>query len=428
MKKHVFIVSLVLLATIAFVGAFDVSVNNYDPTPAEAGKTVNVWFKVENPDLDKVERNVVLELVPQDDLELAPGEDSEKRIGLLQPGSSQIVQFRLLVQDDAFKGAHIVEAKLISDDSSFQKDLTLEVIDKDFKEVDLSIGNIQSDPTRIKPDDENVKLVVTILNLGDGRAQGVRAELVNLPEGIAFSESYSGTALIGNIDADGTAEGTFYIDVDETVAPKEHLAGVKVTYKFKPDEDEEDYTFEEKLLSLRLPIKPVPLYEITSVELEPTNLTAGDRDVKLRLTLKNIGEETGDSVRIKAFGKTEQPFSFDKSSDFVAPSLEPGDSGQATLEFKVDEDANLQTYFLDLEIKNIVDNDIITYNEKVPVTVVYPKADNPFSLVYIGLGIVLVVVVIIVVRGIFRGRKKRKAKKVGGAYGKSYLDKLDKER
>lgn len=410
---------ILFLMLIGIAGALEVSINDQDPTPAEAGKPVNVWLKIDNPDPDNTEREIFVEILPKDNLEISPGEDVEKRVGVLLPGSSQIVQFRLFVQDEAYEGTHMLEAQVTSEDTSFSKDLGITVTDKDFKDVDLSIGDIESDPSRIKPGDDNVKLTVTILNLGDGRAQGLKAQLVGLPDGIEFSESYSGSELLGNVEADGTADATFYIDVDESVEPKEHLAGLKVEYKYKPDEEENDFVFEQKTLPLRISVKPVPLYEITATALTPEELTAGDDEVKLKITITNVGHETGDSVKLKAYGKTEQPFSFEQSSDFIAPSLEPGESGDATLVFDVDDDANLQTYYLDLEIKNIVNEDVITYDKKVTVAVTYPKPDNPWRFVIPGV-IVLAIAAVVIIVNMFR--KRGGSKKAKGRYGKSFID------
>lgn len=241
-----------------------------------------------------------------------------------------------------------------------------------------------------------------------------------------MSESYSGTSLLGNIEADSTSKATFYIDIDENVEAKEHIANILATYKYRPDEEEDDYVNEEEMIPLKIAVKPVPLYEITMAELDREFLTAGDRDVSLRITIKNIGEEKGESVRIKVYGKTEQPMNFDKSSDFVAPALEPGESGQATFEFNIDDDANLQKYYLDIEIKNIVSGDVITYNEKVPIVVSRAKPNNPWK--FVGVGIVLIFAFLM-----YRWFKKRKekkkkhaAKKVESSYGKSYLDKIKK--
>lgn len=431
MKKVIIslVYTIVMLISISFVIAIDVTVNDYDPRPAEAGKAVNVWFKVDNPTNDP-EQGVTIEIIPKDGLKLTQGEESKKNIGTLPSKKSEIVQFRLIVDDDAFEGAHVIQALIrkAGETSPLKRDLTIEVTDKDFKDISLSVGDIESDPSRIKPDDNNVKLEVTIQNLGDGRAQGVKAELIDLPKGITLSESYSGTSLLGNIEADSTSLATFFIDVEKTVEAKEHRAYIKATYKFKKDEDEDDYTFEEARIPIRLAVKPIPIYEITEIKLIPEVLTAGDQEVKLTISIKNIGQEEGESVRLKVFGKTEQPFDYETTNDFISPSLKPGEIGQGTLEFDIDDDAPVQKYFLDIEIKNIVNEDVITFDEKIPIEVKYPKPNNPWGFVTIGVILIAIFIIVILVR---RRKKKKttpKAKKVDSSYGKSYLESVKKKK
>jgi len=404
MKKLLLLCAIFLIGSMFLAEALDVSVSDYDPRPAKAGKAVNVWFKVENTG-PEAETDLFLEIVPKDGLELTSGETSKKRVGVLASSQSHIVQFRLFVKDDAFKGGHEIEANLFKGDSASQTaDISIEITDKDFKEVNLEVGDVDSDPARIKPDDEDVKLEVTIQNIGDGKAQGVKAELTDLPKGVTLSESYSGSSLSGNIEADSTSKATFFIDIDKTVDPKEYESNILVSYKYKPDEEEDEYSYEENKIPLKVAIKPVPIYNITEIRLNKPELRAGDKDIKLRLNIENIGKEKGESVRIKAYGKIEQPISFDKSSDFIAPTLEPGEIGQGTLEFKIDDDANLQKYYLDIEIKSVVNDDVITYNMKVPVIVSKPKPNNPTGIVSIG---VILIVGFIWFR---RFRKRRKEK------------------
>jgi len=427
MKKIIGIMlGIIMLLSIAAVHAVTVSVNDYDPIPAEAGKPVNVWFKITNPVEDPVS-GIEIEVIPRDGLTLTPGEDSIKTIGLISGRSNQIIQFRLLVQDDAFKGPHSIQVKVHEGTSTSIKDLSIEVTDKDFKDVDLAIGDIESDPARIKPFDENVKLVVTLQNLGDGVARGVKTELIDLPDGVTLTESYSGMSLLGNIDADSTSTATYYIDLDSTVEPIAHTANLKVSYKFKPDEDDEELVYEEKIIPLSLAVKPIPIYEITDVEIEPTEISAGDKDVIIKITIKNIGEEEGESVRLKAYGKTEQPFKFDRSSDFISPSLKPGETGQGSLEIKVDDDAVPQEYYLDLEIKNIVNDDVITYDEKIPIVVANPKPDNPWKFAGIGVALIVLAIVIIIVRAFRKKKHKVRTRKAPGKYGSSYLDRMKED-
>jgi len=385
--------------------AIDVIVNNYDPQPAEAGKFVNVWFKIDNP-TDKKSFDLEIEIKPKDGLKLSSGEPSKKRVGIIGASSSLTVQFRLRVEDDAIEGSNIVQVNILQKTGGLLSfDLPIEVIEKERQDVDLEVGLIRSDPTRIKPDDEFVKLDVTLQNLGDTTAKGIQATLKDLPVGVEFSESYSNKELVGNIDADGTKTATFYIDVDESVKPKEYTAKVELSYKYKPDEDEDEYVRETVNLPVRISIKSIPLYNITNIEFTPKELRAGLKKVKMTVTIKNIGEEKGESVRIKVYGKSEQPFDYDVSSNFVAPELKPGDTGQATLEFDIEDDAALQTYLLDFEIKNLVGDDVVTYAKTVSVKVELPRKKSALK------SVIIAAVIIGAVSAYIYLRKKKQRKK-----------------
>jgi len=372
MKKSIILGILIMFVLTNLSFAIEVSVNNYDPKPAEAGKFVNVWFKIDNED-DTKTSELYINILPKDGLSLSQGETSRKKVGIIGAASSQTIQYRLKVEDNAIKGPNFVEVNIEQSTGKFSFDLPIEVEEKDRQDVDLEVGLIRSDPTRIKPDDEFVKLDVTLQNLGDTTAKGVQATLKNLPKGIEFSESYSNTELIGNVDADGTKTATFYIDLDESVKPEEYLARLELSYKYKPEEDDDEYLKDSVTLPVRIAVKAVPLYEITDVSFEEKKLRAGMKDVKMTITIKNIGEEDGTSVRVKVYGKSEQPFNYDVNSNFVAPTLKPGESGQATLQFDIDEDAALQEYLLDFEIKNIIGDDVITYAKTLPVKIELPK-------------------------------------------------------
>ena len=404
MKKTLIvgILFMFVLANISF--ALEVSVNNYDPEPAEAGKFVNVWFKIDNEDNTKTSE-LYIDITPKDGLSLSQGESSRKKVGVIGAASSQTIQYRLEVSDNAIEGPNFVEVNIEQSTGKFSFDLPIEVEEKDRQDVDLEVGLIRSDPTRIKPDDEFVKLDVTLQNLGDTTAKGVQATLKNLPKGMEFSESYSNTELIGNVDADGTKTATFYIDVDESVKPAEYIARMELSYKYKPEEDDDDYLRDSITLPVRIAIKAVPLYEITDVSFEDDQLRAGTKDVRMTITLKNIGEEEGESVRIKVYGKSEQPFEYDVSSNFVAPSLEPGESGQATLQFDIEEDAALQEYLLDFEIKNLIGDDVVTYAKTLPVKVELPKKKSATKT-----ALIVAVVIGIVGFALYKRKKKQSHK------------------
>ena len=380
-----------------------------------------MWLKVQRSFQENTLEDIYIEVEPQDGLELTDGESAKKYLGTI--GSIHVVKYRLRVKENALEGPNLIKVKLIQGDGAIITDLFIEVKNN---QAELQIGDIESDPTRMKPDDKDVKLDVTLLNVGEATAQSVTAELESLPAGITLSESYSGSSLLGNLDADSQGIASFVIDVDKTMKSGEYLGNLKVTYKSEAGAAS-GKTYEIDL-PLKIAIQPVPLYEITDVSFTPAELRAGDKSVKMKITIKNVGEEKGESVRIKAFAKTEQPFTFDVSSDFVSPQLQPGQSGESTLEFDIAEGANLQAYQLDLEIKNVVENDVLTYQESIPVIVAKPKKDNPWSVAIIGAILVLLFGGFSLYKYHSKKKKQAKASKVQHHYNQSYLHRLANEK
>lgn len=402
--KKIILAFFVMSMMISMVSALEVSINDYDPKPAEAGKYVNVWLRVENTgSLDVA--SAQLEVIPKDGLELASGEDAISEIGSLSSRDYFIVSYRLLVTDEALEGSNLIETKIYNKGTETSKDLFLEVTDKNILDVDLEIGNIQSEPTRIKPDDDDVKLVVTLQNLGDATAKSVKANLINLPEGVTASQSYSDLALLGNIEEDSTGVATFYIDVDESTIADNYEALLDVSYKYKPDEDEDDFLVERVQLPISINIKPIPLYKISKAVLDRPEIRAGDENVKLTLTITNVGQDEGEAVRVKIYGKSEHPFDFDVSSNYLAPSLKPGESAQTTLEFDVEEDAYIQSYLMDVEIKNLVENDVVTYDHTLPLDVKMAEEKSP------AMKIIVIVVIVVLIGGVVMYMRRRDSKK-----------------
>ena len=131
--RKLLILALLVLINIASVEALDVSVSEYDPKPAKAGTSVNVWFTIENP-TSETQENIYIEIIPKDGLELTSGEPSRKKVGIIAATKSHTIQFRLFVKDDAFKGSHVIETRVLKGElGALKKDLAIEVTDKDFK-------------------------------------------------------------------------------------------------------------------------------------------------------------------------------------------------------------------------------------------------------------------------------------------------------
>jgi len=84
-----------------------IDVQKYEPYPASAGGYLDVWIKVENSDVARIE-GMELELEPEYPLSLLPSESGYRYIGLISAGDAALVHARLIVARDAPDG----EAKL----------------------------------------------------------------------------------------------------------------------------------------------------------------------------------------------------------------------------------------------------------------------------------------------------------------------------
>jgi hypothetical protein len=365
-----------LTALAAPAGALSVKLMKYDPYPANTGEYVTVWIKIENPGLGSPSEDVKLRVVPDYPFSLEPGETGLEEIGKLSMNDFALFDFRLRVDKDAIDGRNtlLVEYRDSVDVAWSEAELSLEV---ESDRVDFEIADIDSVPLRLKPGDEDAKITVEIQNIGDGDAECVKSRLT-LPEGFSASDSYSDIANLGTVAADASSPAIFYIDVDESVQPGEHIATITLDYM---DKDSDEY--KEEILDLRIPVKETPLFEIISSEITPGTLTVGDM-VTLTMRIKNTGSEEAESVRVRAMLKSEQPLDFSNGNAFdYVGDLEIGEIGEAVLEFEVENDAALKTYLLDIEIRCVEDEDVHLFDKKVPVAVANAKQSN-LVLIFIG--------------------------------------------
>jgi len=366
----------ILAALAAPAGALSVKLMKYDPYPANTGEYVTVWIKIENPGLGSPSEDVQLRVVPEYPFSLEPGETGLEEIGKLSMNDFALFDFRLRVDKDAIDGRNTIKVEYRDgiDVAWSEAELSLEV---ESDRVDFEIADIDSVPLRLKPGDEDAKIMVEIQNIGDGDAECVKSRLT-LPDGFSASDSYSDIANLGTVAADASSQAIFYIDVDESVQPGEHIATITIDYM---DKDSDEY--KEETLDLRIPIKETPLFEIVSSEITPGTLTVGDM-VTLLMQIKNTGSEEAESVRVRVMLKSEQPFDFSNGNAFdYVGDLDVGEIGEAVLKFEVEDDAALKMYLLDTEIRCVEDEDVHLFDKKVPVAVANAKQSN-LVLIFVG--------------------------------------------
>ncbi len=386
MKKIYLIFGIIFFALSAF--AVNVKVLDYDPLPAKAGEYVDVFLSVEN-NQEATTKNIQIELIPKDSLRLSFGQEAVKDLGLIFGNKSSVVKYRLEVTADAVDGENFFEVLVKEQD---ERDTSFDLsIDVENKLPNIELGSVDSEPQKLLPDTDDVKLLITILNIGDGLAENLKTTL-ELPNELEFADSFSNQGLIGNLQSNSSKEISFLINIPKGTKAGNYKAKLIAEYTL---ENSSNGSFVEKELLFDISIKPVPKIDIISIQTTPQILSAGDRGAKLKLVLQNNGEADAESVRVKIFQKSEHPFEFEKTFDFVAPRLSPGETGEATLEFRVEDTANIQKYLLDLEIRSFVDDEVLLEEKVVELNVINARQESPNFFLLFGGALIIVLIVAI---------------------------------
>jgi len=143
----------------------DVTMINYDPSPAEAGRYVTIRFKIENTGAETAQ-DIVTELLPRYPFSLDPGESAVKNIGSVRSrqlgDTGVIIDYRVKVDENALEGDNEIELRYNVKGGGWIK---LEPFDINVNPHDilLSIASVDT-PPMIKPG-EISKVDINLENL-----------------------------------------------------------------------------------------------------------------------------------------------------------------------------------------------------------------------------------------------------------------------
>jgi hypothetical protein len=355
----------------------------YEPYPAEAGKYMKLFVKVENQGLKPAE-NVVCELDPRFPFSIDTNEEAIREIGRLPALDDVVLEYKVRVDPDAVNGEN--ELRLKCDTEGFE-DRSYVVhkltIDVESKSPEFAIGLMKSLPSEIKADMKDVKLTVELQNIGNGDAKLTTTDL-QLPEGFSPSESYSTSYNLGNVPVDISAEAVFYIDTAEGLAEGIYTANLLIKYK---DDNNNENLYGEQNLKLELRVKPSPSLIVDEVRagtgtssdtftgyvlkgetvVNPSTLSQGGSG-ELRIKVRNAGEQEAERVSVKLFKDSSQPFEFDEIYDFIG-NLKPNQSSDAVFMFTVDGNAVLKKYLIDVEMRFVEGSEVETQQATIPLEV-----------------------------------------------------------
>jgi len=335
-----------------------------DPDPAEAGKYIDLRWQVVNT-LGGTTQDLRFRLEAGYPFLFEAGDEPDKYLGTSAGTNDDkiyyVLHYKLKVADSALKGTYNVTLGWTIGEGWTTKDFPVYI---DPKKSDFVVGALVTSPEKLIADTDEAKLSVNIDNIGKGKAENVKVKLL-LPAGFKPTYSYSDEDSLGIIDAGSSKKATFYMDIDENVTEGEYGAKLNITYR---DENDENNQYRTSTLDLKIPIKPAPHLVIESIASTPEKIVPGGK-ADILIKVRNTGNEKAQSVSLRVFKDSSQPFEFSEKSDFIG-KLEPGESGEAVIRLEVEDAAAAKKYLVDVELRGIDQKEnVVVFRRTVPLTV-----------------------------------------------------------
>ncbi|MDP3103953.1 MAG: CARDB domain-containing protein [Candidatus Methanoperedens sp.] len=354
-----------------------------DPDPADAGKYIDIRWQIVNT-IGGATENLRFRLDAGYPFLFEAGDTPDKNLGT-SVGTSEkevyyVLHYKLKVADNALKGTYNVTLGYSTGEGWTNKVFQIYI---DPKRSDFVVGALVTSPEKLIAGTDEAKLSVNIDNIGKGNAQNVKVKLL-LPSGFKPTYSYSDEDSIGILEKGKSKTSNFYVDIAEDVTEGEYGTKLNITYR---DENDEENQYRTKTLDLKIPIKPAPHLVIESVTYSPEKIMPGT-NTDILIKVKNTGTQKAESVSLRVFKDSAQPFKFSEKSDFIG-KLEPGDTGEAVIRLTVESAAVAKKYLLDVEIRAIDQKEnVMIFRRTVPLTVDAEKKGLPSASV---LGILVVI-------------------------------------
>lgn len=382
-----------------------VTLLNQDPDPAEPGEYVELRFKVTKTGDERYD-NITFNLPEEFPIVFDGTDEQEKRLGGWSGYTGEdeyyILHYKVLVDEDAREETYDIPLEMRADGMTVKREYDLRV--REETSPTFMIGDLTSSPHKLYGDSDENKLVVEVQNTGDEGSENVVASL-NLPEGFMETYGYSTRATLGSIPAGGSKVAEFYVDTARGLEAGEHDTALSLTYQEVGDEDNTELTTQ---VPLSLPVHGRPLFEVTDIRYSGDELSP-ESEASVYVTVLNNGSEEAESVSLRAYVEASQPFEFTEKSDFIG-RLKPGQSGEAALSFSVDAGAKPKEYLMDLEVRGVHNDEVVTDDGVLSATVADGR--QRAGLLSVSMPLVLAVILVVIAAylayrtGRFEGRKR----------------------
>ncbi len=219
MKNKIVLIFLALFSIIlvsSLVNAIDVSVENYYPTPVEAGDYFTVWIKVTNYGESPAENSAV-RFKQSFPFTLDPGEEEEKIIDKLEQKGAVTKRFKIRVDKEAKEGDNDLTFEYKDCGGCIWKKISMPITVIEFQTMfDVVLQELNAEG-----------VFIAIANIGKNPANAIT---VSIPEQEFFKTDLTSASIVGNLGSgDYTMVGFKILPKQKTTKEKQELF-VQIAY------------------------------------------------------------------------------------------------------------------------------------------------------------------------------------------------------
>ncbi|RLE45751.1 hypothetical protein DRJ22_03700, partial [Candidatus Woesearchaeota archaeon] len=348
MKKMFFLLMLVVFCVSFCTGVFaggvapfiTASILKYEPSPAEQGRTIDVWVKLHNEGTQA--NNVAIKFLPEYPFSLPDGARNRFDIGVIPETEDAVVKFSVFVDPNAPNGdrdiTFLYKFDTANDWIKFTAPITLQT-----KTAGLIIKNYLIDPREVVPG-QKCKLKLTVENSAKIAMKNVDVVLV-LPEQFSVVEG-SSKKRIGLINAGEKKDVEFILASDSST--KVGVFTIPVTLNYQ-DITNTDYS-ETSDISLIVNAEPEIDLLVDSVEFK-SKTSPG----VVSLKIVNKGVVDVKFVTVNLINSPENYETLSVSSKKYVGNLDSDDF--ETVDFRIKPVVKFPKLYVELEFKDPYNKD-----------------------------------------------------------------------
>lgn len=398
---------ILMLMTFLFmtstVTAFSFQVLSTNPAPIQAGEYADVTIRIdtfaggESSELD----NIKIYPKETDYIKPVPGQDV--LINSLNTGQSLTRTFRIFFSESIPTGE--IPLTLVYENNGQKLEQSDSIyVSGALRSPELYIGEIRSVPDKLLQDTKGNTLNLVLQNLGQKEAELLTVELISDSEIVTESFSYSLTESLASIKPGEQQTISFTFDIEETdvlTIP----STLNLRYRTLNDFDNTYSTLEEEI-DFDIRLTDSPRFEIVNME-KLNEFQAGTSGNRLKITIENVGEREGKSVRLRLYPDPSAPFDFERTSIFVTSNIKPQETVSFILPFDILDEALVQSYFINADFESLVGENRYVQSERIEIENQMEASRGTqiylFSLIFLSLAIAFII-------GFFYNRKKKNKK------------------